>query len=159
MARVVRMRRFGEVLRQRISADADKARRAAFETMKRAEFEAVEETLRQGVFDIGHYHNAWTVIPIPNGWQVRNTAPYASVIEFGRRPGRPGPPIAPIREWVKRQLVGNGVIPAKDADRVAFLVRRKLHEKGTEPKPIFRTVATRLPEWFKEELRKRLKTR
>ncbi len=159
MARVVKMRRFGAVLRKRIEADVGKARRAAFETLKRAEFAATEETLAQGAFDLGHYNQGWAVVVIQGGFQLHNAAPHAAIIEFGRRPGRPGPPLAPIREWVQRQLVGNGVIAAKEADSVAFLIRRKIHRDGTAPRPIFRTVVEHLPEWFAAELRRRLKTR
>lgn len=159
MARVVQMRRFGAVLRKRIEADEARARRAAFETLNQALEAAVDETDRQGVVDVGAYKLGWTVIPIPNGFQLRNVAPHAAIIEFGRRPGRPGPPIAPIREWVRRQLVGNGVIPAAEADQVAYAVRAKIHREGTKPRPVFRAVAQRLPEWFEAKLRLRLKTR
>lgn len=38
--------------------------------------------------------------------QLRNDTPYAGVIEHGRRPNRPGPPLAPIVDWVRRKMLG-----------------------------------------------------
>ncbi len=60
--------------------------------------------------------------------------PYAVVQELGRRPGQPGPPLAPILSWVLRKGIASG----KDAKRAAFLIRRKLHVKGMTGRHFFK---------------------
>jgi len=62
------------------------------------------------------------------------TNPYAVVQELGRRPRQPGPPLAPILAWVKYKFGVSG----KEADSIAFLVRRKLHNKGMKGRFFFR---------------------
>lgn len=55
---------------------------------------------------------------------------YGFFVERGRQPGRP-PPARALLLWVRRKL---GVGEA-DADRVAFLVARKIAARGVEPRP------------------------
>ena len=68
-----------------------------------------------------------SVVPAPI------TEVYALVMELGRRPNKPGPPLAPIRRWVERQLGKSG----KEAKQIAFLVRRKIHRKGIAARKFF----------------------
>lgn len=42
------------------------------------------------------------------------------------------PPVAPIREWVRKKL---GIADRAQIRRVAFLVARKIARSGTRPKP------------------------
>ena len=62
------------------------------------------------------------------------TEVYGAVMELGRKPGAPGPPLAPIKEWVRRKLGLQG----KELDSAAFLIRRKIHVKGIEPRHFFK---------------------
>ncbi len=61
------------------------------------------------------------------------TNPYAVVMEMGRRPNQPGPPLDPILDWVQRKFGLSG----KKADSAAFLVRRKIHRRGIKPRFFF----------------------
>ena len=62
------------------------------------------------------------------------TSGYAVVQELGRRPRKPGPPLAPILRWVQRKFKLRG----REAQQRAFLVRRKLHQKGMLGRFFFR---------------------
>lgn len=62
--------------------------------------------------------------------EIIYSAPYADIIEYGRQPGTMPPPAA-LEKWVRRKL---GVAD-KDARRVAFLVARKIKQRGTDPSP------------------------
>jgi hypothetical protein len=52
--------------------------------------------------DRGTYRRSWQVGNIDGGAVVYNSAPYAAIIEHGRRPGK-FPPIRAIEEWVARK--------------------------------------------------------
>lgn len=74
-----------------------------------------------------------------NDWQalalvhfVECGAPWGIVIEFGRRAGQPGPHSDMLKGWARR------VLGDEDA---AYPVARKIHEKGTEGKFIFKKVS------------------
>ncbi len=56
------------------------------------------------------------------GWN----APYADIVDRGRRPGR-WPPTAPILLWAKRVLD----VPEKRLASAVFLIRRKIGLRGT----------------------------
>ena len=58
--------------------------------------------------------------------RVKANALHASIIEYGRRPGK-FPPIEPIRRWVQRKGLN---IPA-------FVVARKIAVSGVAPRPFF----------------------
>lgn len=52
------------------------------------------------------------------------------VVEKGRKPGT-FPPVKRMRQWVKRK----GIAKGKQADAIAFLIGRKIKEKGIKKKP------------------------
>ncbi len=150
------IRRLPNELRRRLKHDTALLRQAALEAAIRGQAEAVERTNEAGLVDTGHFKNAWHAAPLPKGAELRNDAPYASVIEHGRRPGRPGPPIDPIREWVQRKLVKNGVVEPKKAERVAQAIRQAIHKRGTPPRLILGGIVPDLRRWFREEALRRL---
>lgn len=149
--------RFAEFIRERLQRDTDLVRKVALETALRGEAAAVAQTNKVGAVDMGHFKNAWSHRRIPKGAELGNSAPYADVIEHGRRPGRPGPPLAPIEEWVERKLVPNGLVEAKDAKSVAYAIRRSIHIKGTKPRLILTGLMPKLREWFLLEAVRRLR--
>lgn len=70
---------------------------------------------KTGAFNYGRYHASWRSNPLPNGAEVRNDAPYSSVIEYGRRPAavsRQGK--VSLERWAQRKL-GLNAVQAKDA--------------------------------------------
>lgn len=80
----------------------------------------------------GGYAARWFFEPIPNGIRVFNKAPYASIIEFGRRAGARMPPPDALRKWVKDRFG----VSAKEAKSIAFAVARSISEKGTPGKHV-----------------------
>lgn len=97
---------FGAWLSKRLAEDTEIVRKSALDAVTRGEAHAVRRTTEVGAVDQGQFRQAWTTRARSDGAELRNDAPYAAVIERGRRPGRPGPPLAPIFAWVNRKLRG-----------------------------------------------------
>lgn len=103
---VIDAKDFARWLQARIAADTEIVRLSALEACARGEAIAVKRTNEVGAVDQGQFRLAWNHRARKDGAELRNDAPYAAVIERGRRPGRPGPPLAPIFAWVNRKLRG-----------------------------------------------------
>lgn len=58
---------------------------------------------------------------------VNAGAPYAAVMERGRRRGARMPPVAALVPWVRRKL---GIADRRKARSVAFVVARKIRQRG-----------------------------
>ena len=99
-------RDFERAIQEQLQADSDLARRAAYDASLRGVSRAVKQTKQAGKVDRGQFMAAWKALQTEDGAELVNDAPYAAVIEHGRRPGKPGPPLAPIYEWVQRKLRG-----------------------------------------------------
>lgn len=65
---------------------------------------ALVKTNKAKAVHLGAFKLGWKVEISGDGASVVNDVLYAGVIEFGRRPNRPGPPLEPIVEWVRRKL-------------------------------------------------------
>lgn len=148
--------RLGEVLRQRIAQDVAKLREAALDAALRGVPHVVARTDEFGLVDAGVFKNSWKAERNSDGAELRNDAPYAPVIEHGRRPGRPGPPYEPILEWVRTKLVLNGAVPPDEAEHVAWAIRDSIHRKGTQPRLILAGALPQLERFFVQEARRRL---
>ena len=100
---------FEAAIRRQLEIDTEVVRKAALEATKWGERRAVRITNEVGAVDQGAFKLGWTTaVGISDkAAELRNDTPYAGIIERGRRPGRPGPPLAPIFAWVSRKLVGN----------------------------------------------------
>lgn len=83
------------------------------------------------------YVNSFVVNTTYNGASLSNTAPYADVIEFGRRPGATPPPIAAIERW----MAWKEWVPDR---RAAALIASKIGHDGIPPKRVLGRVAARL---------------
>jgi hypothetical protein len=79
-----------------------------------------------GAVNTGHYKRAWKAERLSDGARVYNVAPYASVIEHGRRAGTKMPPKEVITRWIQRRL-GK---PLKEARAMAFVVQRAIAKRG-----------------------------
>jgi hypothetical protein len=104
-----------------------------------------------GAVNTGFYKRAWKYEALPDGARVFNAAGYASVIEYGRRPGR-FPPTAAIVDWAQRRLG----LSREEAKRAAFPIARAIAKRGLQPR---RTMTDQLPgieKDFFEELLKEL---
>jgi hypothetical protein len=150
---------FREELKAIFLADLAVLQLAALEAAQRAEARAVALTDEKNAVVDGHFKNSWKSAPLPNGAELRNDCPYAGIIEHGRRPGRPGPPLEPIREWVHKKLVMTGEIPAKEEESAAFAIRESIHRKGTRPRLILATVWKEVEKDFMRAALQRLRRR
>jgi hypothetical protein len=141
---IVTADQFPAEIRRRLAADTERLRLVALEVAQQSIADAVRETNAAGAVDQGFYKLSWSARAHPRGAELINTAPYAAVLEYGRRPGRPGPPLAPILAWVKRKLVGNGSVKPEDAYGVALAIRQRIHDRGTRPRRILQKVVLRM---------------
>lgn len=152
-------RDWGQVIRRRLQADTEVLRRVAVDVAARGEAAAVEDTEALDLVDRGRFKRGWGHRAIPEGAVLYNDAPYAPAIEHGRRPGQPGPPLAPIKAWVQRKLVAEGKVAPEDVDSAAYAIRNAIRERGTPPKFVLRDLKPRLATWFKVEARRQLQQR
>lgn len=153
----VQAKDFGRAIRQHLAADTALVRSAALNAVAKGERDAVRLTDENGLVDRGIYKASWKHAPIPNGAELRNDSPIAGIIEWGRRPNRPGPPFAPIYEWVKRKLVPNGSVEEHDAYGVAKAIRDAIHRRGLPPHFILRRTFRQMRTMFRREVRTRLR--
>lgn len=58
----------------------------------------------KGAVNTGAFLQAWSSQTTRSGARIFNSASYAAVVEYGRRPGATMPPIAPLQQWVLRKL-------------------------------------------------------
>lgn len=81
--------------------------------------------------DRGTYRRSFKFEDTKDGAVAYNFAPYAPVIEFGRRPGMKAPPLAAIMAWIERKGIGRQMGPKQrgPGGRSAVL-RRKAQVRG-----------------------------
>lgn len=107
-----------------------------------------------GAVDTANYRRRWkTEVTTSNGLPaalIVNDAPYAGVIEYGRRAGQRAPPSRVLEPWVRRKLG----VPAKAAPGVAFLIARSIKRRGLKPRYVLtaRSQTNKLEKAFKEEI-------
>ncbi len=138
--RRIRARDLARHLREDLRRDTEVCRTAALELAAQGTALAVVRTGNMDLVDKGTYKRGWDFGPIPDGAEFGNTAPHASTLEKGRRPGRAGPPFEPIFEWVKRKFF-DGYDPAEDeveAERIAWAIRNALHYRGMKGRFVLR---------------------
>lgn len=103
---VIRAADFAAWLSAELKKDTETVRKAAVDTCLWGERRAVRLTDDLHAVDQGLFRLSWAVSQAlrDKAIELRNDAPYAGIIEHGRRPGRAGPPLAPIYEWVQRKF-------------------------------------------------------
>lgn len=94
-------------------------------------------TAKAGKVDTGRFRASWKAAATRDGAQLTNSAPYAAVIEGGRRAGARMPPLGPIEAWANRK--GIDIDPMMIARSIAsrgipgaFILRRAM---GLPPNP------------------------
>ncbi len=145
-------KQFPAALRKLIALTVKDVRAAALEAAHRGVALAVRKTNSEGLVDLGLYKNAWIAARLfgpEGGAEIRNDAPYAGVLELGRRPGRPGPPFEPILEWVESKLVRGGEIEPEEAHDVAFAIRASIHVKGSPGHFILKSVRSKVSRFYR----------
>ena len=148
---------------------------------------AIVKTNKADAVHMGAFKLGWRVVQDAAGVDVVNDVPYAGVIELGRRPKRPGPPLEPILEWVERKIVGGSSKTLKGAPRADFgpgnrrgdvkrrfdaqkpkagesaleiaeAIRWSIHIKGTKPRFILRDSLDIVPKATKAAVKRYLPT-
>lgn len=99
----------------------------------RANQSVVTNVLRQS----GHVQQAPDGMSADVGFfdTTNRNSGYALYVEYGRRAGK-FPPVDEIAQWVYKKF---GFKPAQrdEADRIGFLIARRIAKQGTEPHPFF----------------------
>lgn len=94
------------------------------------------ETLRTEAVATSEYLNGWRVEREgPGQVALRNLSPHAGFVEYGRKRGRM-PPISAILRWVEIKFNRGGA----EGRRIAFLIARKIGERGVRGRHILRRV-------------------
>lgn len=144
MARVIRVQ-LKEIagLIARMGARANPAiQRAATSIALRALTVVQEETAKKGAFNYGTYRSAWFATPMDRGGStgvlVGNKAPYAGVVEYGRRKGAKQPPREPIARWAQRKFG----MPYSEAKQVAFAISRAIKRNGIKGRYVLTSAGT-----------------
>ena len=144
----------GSVLR----AESKKMRRCADTAVERAS-RRFQEWLRHhidnlGITHTGGYRDSIVVTTTSGRATIYSDHPAAGVIEMGCGPH----PVSiagqqSIRMWCIEKLG----VPEEDADRITFLICRKIREFGQEARYVFRDAIPMLFRFFREEFAVALK--
>ena len=90
-----------------------------------------ENIVDMRISDTGFLLRSGELIDEGDFFSVFYSAPYAQVIDEGRDPGPINPAV--LFTWIRRKLR----IPAKEVERVAFLIANKIRARGTKAQPFF----------------------
>lgn len=115
--------------------------------------------------DRGTYRRSFRFDDIDGGAIAYNFAPYAAVIEEGRRPGQRPPPVALILEWVKRKGIGRQYGPNQAGKRkvstaltdneargIAFVIARAIGKRGVPAHHILEAAAVEIDRAVREAI-------
>lgn len=93
--------------------------------------------------------NGWHVVHLLGGYSVRNSAPYAGIVERGARPhpvSKAG--IESITEWAAKVLG----VDEKEARSVAYAIAHRIREEGQEPTWFVKNEMPRMIEFLRLEI-------
>lgn len=105
-----------------------------------------------GAVNTAHYKRSWKAEQLPDGARVYNSAPYASVIEEGRRANSAFPPLKEIERWAQRRLG----LSAKEAKAAAYPIARAIAKRGLLARKVMGNAQAEVEKGFLEEVRKEL---
>jgi len=92
-----------------------------------------------GAVNTGTYLRSWRARPTERGSILENRAPYAGVIELGRRRGA-FPPSEAIARWAQRRLG----LSREEALRAAFPIARAIANRGLQARNVMTGVLDRM---------------
>ena len=164
------IKKLGPALRKLGSAGKKAIARGALSGAMRGVQYMQDRTAAAGVFDRGGYRRGWKARPTANGAILFNDAPYAPVIEEGRRPNSRMPPVAVIERWVKRKGIGGGLDKIRgasgkndgpiqkaakvDSKGIAFAIARAIGKRGIKGKHLLALAAPALIKIVNEEVKR-----
>lgn len=102
-----------------------------------------------GAFNTGRYHRSWHVENVADGAVVSNIAPYADVIERGRRPGRRQPRTETIVQWARQRLG----LDEKKARQAAFPIARAIGRRGLRARRVLSSARPKMIAAVLEEVK------
>lgn len=98
----------------------------------------------RGAVNTGAFRQRWKATVETRGTSqgvlVANDAPYAGVIEYGRRPGAKQPPSEPLARYAQRKLG----LPYAQAKSVGFLMARAIKQRGLKPRYVLTSTGTKV---------------
>lgn len=101
-----------------------------------------------GVHDTGYYKRAWKYEVGASRITIYNAAPYAGVIEDGRRAGSKAPPSDVLVTWVRRKLK----VPKAEARSVAFVVARAIGKRGLKGRHVLADATDAMADLIQKEI-------
>lgn len=128
-------RDFQAAMRRHFAAKLAAMHEEAHDTAKWGHDHADRLAHARGIPATGEYVESFHVVDRARGPELRNDAPHAGAVEYGRSPGTP-PPFDPIYDWVVAKLNLND----PEATSAALLIRDKIAREGTEPRHLMRQV-------------------
>jgi hypothetical protein len=100
-----------------------------------------------GAVDTGNYLRRWKSAPLSNGVVIFNDAPYAGVIEGGRRAGSM-PPLKAIARWAQLRLG----LSKKEAVQAAFPIAKAIAKRGLRARNVLSGQDTRIGTLIADEV-------
>jgi hypothetical protein len=116
---------------------------------------SVPDLVAASPIDTGLYAASWDFSEMEYGAVLGNTAPYASIIEYGVRPGH-WAPIKPLLQWAKRVLRDPSQPPEYSSAvwGLAKYTQKKIYDFGQAPKHIMTNAIPTIIENIKAEYEK-----
>lgn len=113
--------------------------------------QAVPLLVETSPVDTGLYAQSWQFRKEEFGAILGNTAPHASIIEYGARPFTP--PIGPLLAWAKRVLMDPSQPPdySPEVWGLAKGTQKKISEEGMRPKHVMENAIPEIIENIKAE--------
>ena len=128
---------------------------AAYVVANRGIFEGAEVANKLGIVDRGTYKARFKTRRTRMGAELRNDAPHAAVIEYGRSPGSTPPPAAALYGWIRRKMgLRGGAAHQSKIHGIAIAIARAIGQRGLPAHAVFRRhINPKLKVWFREEIR------
>lgn len=125
--------------------------------LRRAAERARKLLIERSPVGLGQYRQAWSAPrALPNGevgFEVRNDAPHAWMVEHGSAPHMP--PVEPIALWAKRKFG----LTEKEALSVAWAVAKTIEKRGTPPHHVALGAEAEIRILVEQEVRRALRER
>jgi hypothetical protein len=101
-----------------------------------------------GANSTGRFRSSWTTDRIDRGISIFNKAPYAPVVEGGRRKGAKMPPPKALVSWAQKRA---GLSKA-DAQAMAFVMARAIKTRGLKARNILKNSIPKIRKLMIEEV-------
>jgi hypothetical protein len=102
----------------------------------------------KGASNTGRFRGSWKSARIERGVSIFNKAPYAPIVEGGRRKGAKMPPPKAIAKWAQRRTG----VTKEEAQRLAFIMARAIKTRGLKARNILKTSMPQIKKLMIEEV-------